>query len=103
MRVRRLWSGKWDLRPLICRSLVLIYPQRPVTRSSYVWPLGNSRQAWMLTGSGGLGELIQEAPGGKTWLQAFRHLGTLVGAESLSTAGGGGGWGRRVQVPLRFR
>ena len=88
--MRRLWSGKWDLRPLICRSLVLIYPQRPVTRSSYVRPLGKSRQAWMLTGSGGLGELIQEATGGKTWLQEFRHLGTLVGAGSLSAAGGVG-------------
>ena len=88
MRVRRLWSGKWDLRPLICRSLVLIYPQCPVTRSSYVWPLGKSRHAWVLTGSGSLGELIQEAAGGKAWLQEFRHPGHCA-AGSLSTAGKG--------------
>ena len=86
MRLRRLWSGKWDSRPLICRSLVLIYPQRPVARSSYVWPLGKSRHAWVLTGSGSLRELIQEAAGGKAWLQEFRPLGPLVGAGSLSTA-----------------
>ena len=35
----------------------------------------------MLTGSESLGELIQEAAGGKAWLQEFRHPGHWLELE----------------------